>query len=149
MSLSWIRETPAYWDEPKARIVGGAPAGVFDSRLAGCAEGDILPGDWWRVEEDGQVVGYGWLDINWGDAEILLATDSDRQRRGVGTFILDHLEAEAWTRGLNYIYNVVRPTHPEREAITAWLERRGFSASEDGRLLRAASRKRAVTPATA
>lgn len=137
MTLEWIRETPARWDAEKKRIVAGADTGIFDSRYRQCAEGAFVPGEWWRVEDGGRVVGYGWLDTVWGDAEILLATDIEARGRGVGTFILDHLEEEARARGLNYLYNVVRPTHPRREEISAWLEKRGFRPDEDGRLLRA------------
>lgn len=138
MTLRWIQEeSPAKWDAGKARIVGRAPAGVFDSRFAKLTDGALVPAEWWRVEDEGRVVGYGWLDVNWGDAEILLATDPESRKRGVGTFILEHLEAEAFARGLNYLYNTVRATHPDRAALSAWLEKRGFTGSEDGRMLRA------------
>jgi N-acetylglutamate synthase-like GNAT family acetyltransferase len=137
MSRSWNHESPARWDANKARIVGGARAGIFDGRYQQCKEGDLVPGEWWRVEEDGRVVGYGWIDVNWGDAEILLATANEAQGQGIGALILDRLGEEASARGLNYMYNIVRPTHPDGEKITAWLKKRGFSAFEDGRLLRA------------
>ena len=39
---------------------------------------------------------------------------------------MDHLEAEAAARGLNYIYNVVPASHPSPDWMTAWLTRRGF-----------------------
>jgi hypothetical protein len=45
-----------------------------------------------------------------------------------GEFIVDHLEAEAAARGLNYIYNVVPVTNPDPGWITAWLTARGFVA---------------------
>ena len=137
MTLRWIRETPAHWDAGKARIVGGASPGIFDSRLKSCRAGDLVSGEWWRVEDEGRTVGYGWLDVVWGDAEILLATDPEAHGRGVGTFILERLDEEARSRGLSYLYNLVRPTHPRGAALTAWLEKRGFHGSEDGRLLRA------------
>lgn len=140
MSLTWIRESPAYWDADKARIVGEAPAGIFDTRLRALAAGQLVPGEWWRVERDGKVVGYGWLDVVWGDAEILLATAQDAERRGVGAFILEHLDAEARARGLGYLYNIVRPTHPRAADVARWLEKHGFCAAEDGRLLRAVRR---------
>ena len=79
MTLRWIRETPAHWDANKARIVGGAPPGIFDTRYKTCKIGELVPGEWWRVEDDAAVVGYGWLDVVWGDAEILLATDPSAQ----------------------------------------------------------------------
>lgn len=140
MSLTWTRENGPRWDADKARIVGEAPVGIFDSRYRELREGDPVPGEWWRVEKDGETVGYGWLEVVWGDAEILLATDPSVREQGVGSFVLDHLEKEAKAQGLNYIYNQVRPTHPDADRLQAWLEKRGFKASEDGRLLRAAAR---------
>ena len=137
MALEWIQEKglPA-WDADKVRIVGGAPAGVFDTRYGELTQGATVPGQWWRVERDGAVVGYGWLQLVWGDAEILLATAQDVQGQGVGAFLLERLEEEARVRGLNYLTNVVRSTHPEGERVTAWLTKRGFKASEDGRLVK-------------
>lgn len=134
MSLEWIHENPAYWDDDKRAIVGEAEEGVFapGSHRAG----DVVPGEWWRVEDGGRTVGYGWMDVNWGDAEILLAVAKDARGRGVGTFILDRLEDEARARGLNYLYNAVRPEHPERERTTRWLEERRFRPAEDGVLRR-------------
>ena len=83
------------------------------------------------------MLGYGWMDCTWGDAEILLAVRAENGGRGVGTFILDRLEEEAATRGVNYLYNVVRPTHPERENVTRWLQGRRFEPShDDDRLMR-------------
>jgi len=130
-----MHESPATWDDDKAAIVGGVPDGIF--RLGPFDDGDLLAGEWWRVEDDGKVVGYGWMECTWGDAEILLAVSSDWQGKGVGTFILDRLEQEAVTRGLNYLYNVVRETHPDREGVARWLAARNFSAShDDDRLMR-------------
>jgi len=139
MSLEWIREEPARWDADKQRIIGEAAAGIYDRRFAECKAGDIMPGAWWRAEKDGRPVGYGWLDLVWGDAEITIATDPDHHGEGVGSFILAQLENEARERGVNYIYNTVRPTHPEKERVTAWFEKRGFEPSDDGSLLRAAT----------
>lgn len=136
MALEWIRETSPRWDEEKARIVGGAPAGIFDSRYRSLLKGELLPGDWWRVQTGGKTVGYGWLDVVWGDAEILLATDPAHREKGVGSFILERLEDEARARGLGYLYNVVRPTHPDATRMNQWLEKRGFIRGEDDRLTR-------------
>ena len=135
MSLSWHRDLPV-WNAGKRRIVGNTPPGVLDSRYSEIKEGASVPCNWYRVEDDGKTVGYGWIDVVWGDAEILLATDSDTQNSGVGTFILNHLEEEARNMGLNYIYNVVRSTHPDAEKVTAWLVKRGFESKPDGRLIR-------------
>ena len=134
MSLQWIHEERPTWDADKRRIVGGAPAGVFDRRLVSLPEGADLPGDWFRVEEDGRTVGYGWMDVEFGEAEVLLAVDPEHLGRGVGAFIVERLKEEARKRGLNYVTNIVRPTHPDRERVTRFLERQGFVAMEDGSL---------------
>ena len=140
MSLEWIHEgQPAHWDDAKARIVGAAGAGIFDARYGELSSGQLIPGEWWRVEDDGRVVGYGWLDIVWGDAEIQLATDTESRGKGVGAFTLQHLESEAARRGLGRVYNIVRPTHPDRDDVSAWLSKRGFEGNEDGTLFRAVS----------
>lgn len=134
MGLSWVRESPARWDSHKAHIVGAAAAGVFDTRLKALREGDLVPGEWWAVVDGGKTIGYGWMDVCWGDAEILLAVDPESRRRGIGSFILDRLHEEAHRRGLNYLTNIVRPTHPDGAKVAAWLEAHGFQPSEDGRL---------------
>jgi GNAT superfamily N-acetyltransferase len=134
MTLAWIHENPPRWDAGKAAIVGGAPRGTFV--LADHRAGEPIPGEWWRVEEDGRVVGYGWMDTTWNGAEVLLAVDPAARRHGVGTFIMDGLEREAARRGLHYLYNVVRHTHPDRDGITRWLLARGFTDAGDGELRR-------------
>jgi N-acetylglutamate synthase-like GNAT family acetyltransferase len=137
MTLTWNHESPARWDGPKRRIIGGAPAGIFDSRFAELGDDAPLPGDWWRIDRDGVPVGYAWLDAVWGDAEITVAIDEAARHAGAGTFALDRLEKEARRRGLNRLYNIVRPTHPEHDATLAWFAKRGFQKSEDGSLMRA------------
>jgi len=140
MALEWTLEQPALWDADKALIVGAEDPGVFDRRFKQCRLGDLVPGTWWRVTDHGKTIGYGWLDAVWGDAEVSLATAGDVRGRGVGSFIMQNLEREARRRDLLYIYNSVRPTHPDRERVTAWLKKRGFQGSEDGSLLRALAR---------
>jgi N-acetylglutamate synthase-like GNAT family acetyltransferase len=134
MALTWVRESPPTWTADKQRVVGGAPHGVFS--LGPFTDGEVLPGDWWRVEEDGRVLGYGWMDHSWGDAEVLLAVDAGGQDRGVGTFILDRLDDEAAKQGINYLYNVVPEGHPDKAGLTRWLQRRGFVLAHDGKLLK-------------
>ena len=53
-----------------------------------------------------------------------------------GDFILEHLEAEAAARGLNYIYNIVPATHPDGPWITNWLSSHGFREASRGQLRR-------------
>ena len=112
MALTWIREDTPVWDAAKQSIVGGQPEGALGP--SNLKPGDLAPGDWFRVEDDGTPVAYGWMDCTWGDAEVLLAVDPRRQGRGVGAFVVLNLEKEAAVRGVNYLYNAVRSTHPDR-----------------------------------
>jgi GNAT superfamily N-acetyltransferase len=133
--LVWTHEPRPTWDADKRRVVGSAPAGVFDLSYADDA---ALPGDWWCARTgEGEVVGYGWLDATWGgDAEILLAVDAGARRRGVGSFVISHLEDEAASRGLNYVYNTVRDSHPDRDDLHDWLAVRGYRGSTTDTTLR-------------
>ena len=132
--LTWVREESPVWDADKARVIGGAPEGAF---VLPFRDGEELPGDWWSARDaDDHVVGYGRLDTTWGgDAEILLAVAPDRQERGVGSFILDRLDDEAASRGINYVHNRIRD-HPQRDFVHDWLVVRGFRGPVDGDLRR-------------
>jgi N-acetylglutamate synthase-like GNAT family acetyltransferase len=130
--LRWVKEEDPRWDDDRERVFATVPEGVF--RAEARRPGERLSGDWWRVEGPDRVVGYGWLDDVWGDAEILLAIEAGARGAGAGAFALARLEDEAAARGLNYVLNVVRDTHPDRDAVTAWFQARGFSGTEDGRL---------------
>lgn len=132
--FKWVLENPPHWNDDKRRILESAPEGAF--AVPQLSEGAIVPGEWWRVEDERGIAGYGWMDCTWGDAEVLLAVDPDRQRAGVGEFILDQLEREAASRGLHYLHNVVQPNHPERERVAAWLMKRGFAQDHDKDLLK-------------
>lgn len=140
MAYQWIAETPAKWDADKIRLIAEAPVGTFDSRFRQLKPGVIVPGEWWRAADAGRTLGYGWLDVSFGDAEILLVADPAARKQGVGAFILGKLEDEARVRGLNYLTNIVRPSHPQAKAVATWLEKKGFHGSDDGRLLRAVRR---------
>jgi len=134
MSLTWIHEEPPRWDADKERIIGGEPPGTFN--LGGMRLQEVVPGEWWRVEHDGATVGYGWMDIVWGDGEMLLAVDRDHRGEKIGEFILDHLEQEASSRGLRWLHNLVRGNHPQRDWITDWLLAHGFEITPDDEILR-------------
>ena len=130
--LQWVHEPDPRWDADRDRVFATVPEGVF--RAVARPPGERLPGDWWRVVDGERVIGYGWLDDVWGDAEILLAVEEGARGTGAGRFLLDRLEEEAAARGLNYVMNVVHDTHPDRAAVTAWFLAHGFSDSEDGQL---------------
>lgn len=130
--LTWIHEDTPVWNADKARVIGGAPAGVF---ALNTRDGDHLPGEWWAVHDAaGLVVGYGRLDTGRdGNGDVLLAVALDRQQRGIGSFILKRLEEEAAIRGVAYIHNRIRE-HPERDLVHDWLVVRGFRGPVSGDL---------------
>jgi GNAT superfamily N-acetyltransferase len=133
--LAWTHEANPTWDADKQRVIGSTPDGVFDLAFA---DGASLPGDWWTASTaQGDVLGYGWLDATWGgDAEILLAVDAKAQKRGVGSFVISRLEDEAAARGLNYVYNTVRASHPHRDDLHDWLAVRGYRGDSADTTLR-------------
>ena len=142
MKYDWVRENASRWDADKARIVGGQPQGIFE--LEELKSGDPVPGEWWRVSQDGLTVGFAWMDRTWDGAEVLLAVDPNQQKTGAGTFMLDQLEREAAVRGLNQLYNVVRPSHPDRDGVTRWLQGRGFKPTEGGELRRPVKKRKSL-----
>lgn len=148
MELSWVRDERPVWDADKERVIGGAPPGSLDLHHA---PGTELTGDWWAAcDPDGKVLGYGWLDSTWGgDAEVLLAVDPAVQRQGVGSFVLAHVEREAARQGINYVYNTVRSSHPQRDEVHDWLAVRGYRGSNDDTALRKRVRDEDEAPAPA
>ncbi|HEV7206831.1 MAG TPA: benzoate-CoA ligase family protein [Jatrophihabitans sp.] len=141
--LHWQREDAPRWDTHKQSVFG--PTELASVGLTAPAAGAAIADEWWQVVDDaGTILGYGWLDSEWGDAQISFLVVPDRRRAGVGGFIVGRLEREAAARGLNYIYNQVPPGHPDRAWMTAWLTARGFQESSQGDLRR---RVGAVAPA--
>lgn len=123
--LGWVKEDAPRWDADKQRMFG--PAELSSVGIDAPAAGTALADEWFRVTDDaGTVVGYGWLDAQWGDAQITFLVDPARRGAGVGEHIVDQLEREAAERGLNYVYNVVPDSHPDRRWMEAWLKDRGF-----------------------
>jgi hypothetical protein len=131
-SLRWVKDDDPRWDADRERVFASVPEGIFRAETR--TPGERLSSDWWRVQVGDRVVGYGWLDDVWGDAEILLAVEGGARGTGAGAFALARLEEEAAARGLNYVVNVVRDTHPNRAAVTEWFLAHGFAGTEDGRL---------------
>ena len=138
MTRDWIREAPTYWDEHKAAVFGDLDPNLFGIRAPRI--GSPIGDEWWRVEEDGQVLGYGRLDESWGDAEILIVVSPLARRTGVGAFILGKLAAEADARHLNYVYNAVPARHPRSRDVTAWLTANGFTEAGNGEYRQAIQR---------
>ncbi|MFJ6131844.1 GNAT family N-acetyltransferase [Janibacter terrae] len=133
-SLTWEHEARPVWDADKARIAASAPDGAL---VLDFADGAELPGDWFVARDGAEVVGLGVLDTTWGgDAEITLAVDAARQGQGVGSWVMEHLEQEARSRGINYVYNTVPDAHPQRDDVHDWLLVRGYRGNEGDASLR-------------
>ena len=68
---SWTKENRPRWDADKDGLFTDADLAAvgFGERPA---VGDAIADEWWvvRVADDGGVAGYGWLDSEWGDAQI-------------------------------------------------------------------------------
>ncbi len=128
MSHTWTREDAPTWTADKERIIGGAAPGIFDvERLRSAG---ALPGTWWRAEDQsGAVIGYGWMDVVWGDGEILVAVDQERSGQGIGTWMMEQLAQNAVDQGLAYMRNTVPEAHPQAPAVKGWLEACGFVRS--------------------
>jgi benzoate-CoA ligase family protein len=133
--FDWVREETPRWDVAKRELFGADELAAVGMSAP---EPDApLPNEWWRVcDAAGAVVGYGWLDTEWGDAEITFVVAPDRRGAGIGDFIVSRLEAEAAARGVNYVYNEVPASHPDAAWLTAWLVRHGFTASTGDSVLR-------------
>ncbi len=133
--MRWVKEDLPRWDADKQRMFDDIA--LLSVGMDRPAQGASLADEWWHVVgDDGAIAGYGWLDSEWGDAQITFFVDRARRGDGIGEFVLDHLEDEARKRGLNYIYNVVPATHPDRPWMTGWLQSHGLEESAHGDLRR-------------
>jgi benzoate-CoA ligase family protein len=134
-TLHWEREDAPRWDADKQRIFGDAElasVGFVRPKI-----GASVADEWWRVTDDtGTTLGYGWLDSEWGDARISFLVVPAQRGAGIGEFVVGQLEREAAARGLNYIYNKVPATHPDRGWMTSWLTAHGFREFAQGDLRR-------------
>ena len=63
-----------------------------------------------------------------------MASDPARQGTGSGSFVLERLEDEAESRGINYVHNTIRAEHPQRDLVHDRLVVRGFRGTVDGDL---------------
>lgn len=125
MTLHWTKEDTPRWDAEKQRLFG--PAELAAVGLQAPEPGTAIADEWWRVTDDvGSTVGCGWLDTEWGDAQITFFVAPSCRQAGIGEYIVGRLEAEAADRGVNYIYNVIPDSHPDPDWMKRWLAKRGF-----------------------
>lgn len=126
MPVQLEREENAVWDEPKASLFGRPH---LSERFA---FGEIRPSDplppeqtWFKIKEDGEFRGYGWLIVNGDETEIEICVDEPR--KGVGTAALSLLEEAASDAGASTLCAVIRPSNSEAEWMVPWLESHGYS----------------------
>ena len=134
MTLAWIKQDAPRWDADKRRVFGDAE--LASVGLERPVDDAAIADEWWAVTRDGEIVGYGWLDSEWGDAEISFVVAPVARGVGIGGYVVDHLTAEAASRGLRYLYNVVPDSHPDPAWMTRWLTDQGFHPGTDGSLRR-------------
>lgn len=106
-----------------------SPPGLsFALDLSGLQQPDVTVWTAWR---DGALAGVGALkDLGEGVGEIKsMRTHPDHLRRGVGAAILDHILAEARSRGLRRV-SLETGTGQPFEAALALYRTRGFAAGE-------------------
>ena len=111
-------------------MLGGLSPTLFG--LGVPAPGDALADEWWRVEEDGRVVGYGRLDDTWGDAEVLVLVDPQWRGTGLGAFILERLEHEAASRRLTTSATSCRAATPSPKRSPAGSRAAGSHRTTSG-----------------
>ena len=85
MTLHWTKEDDPRWDAAKQRLLG--PDELAAVGLGPPAPGAPVADEWWQVTgDDGEIAGYGWLDSEWGDAQITFWVDPARRGAGAGDF---------------------------------------------------------------
>ena len=120
-------EDKPLWDDTKRRFIVEESPGAF--RILSPCLGAQLSGHWWRVELDGDTVGYAWLSIEEeGVAELSVAIGKHFRSQRVGRTVLGELEREAAQLGFKRVIGVVQSENPQQEKILSWLFDEGYSA---------------------
>ena len=97
-TLQWVREDNPRWDADKDRLFGDLE--LASVGLSRPAVGAAVADEWWQATDAaGVVVGYGWLDSEWGDAEITFMVAPAYRGAGVGDFIVGELGARGRRAG--------------------------------------------------
>ena len=67
---TWTKEDRPHWDAAKDALFTDADLAAV-GLAARSAVGDAVADEWWAVRDDaGELVGWGWLDSEWGDAQV-------------------------------------------------------------------------------
>ena len=107
---------------------GSPPGSVFALDLSGLLSPEVTV---WTVRDGGQVVGIGALKaLPDGSGELKsMRTHPDHLRRGVAALLLDHVIAEARTRGLSRL-SLETGSGPAFDPALSLYRRRGFVDGE-------------------
>lgn len=119
----WIKEEEPVWDSDKEDIIDCAPQGSFNM---GPKSNGTISGDWWKLVENKRVIGYGWISMISGDAELLIAVRKSEQHKGYGNIILENLEMEASKLKHNKVVAIIQSENINAVNIIYWLDRKGF-----------------------
>ncbi|WP_158231574.1 GNAT family N-acetyltransferase [Sporosarcina sp. P18a] len=119
-------EVHSIWDTEKENIFAEIAEGTFED-LSNLELGTPLYQEWWKlIDENGRILGYGWVSYRNDDFEISLVVDTKHQGVGLGSFIMDKLEAIAVEKGFNEIVAIVKNTNPNSEVMIKWLFKKGY-----------------------
>jgi ribosomal protein S18 acetylase RimI-like enzyme len=121
--MDWIQEQPALWDETKQNILG-ANKGAFD--IEHTQVGGELDGVWFKLIDNNEIIGYGWIDLAYGNPEISIAVDSHKRFSGYGNTILRNLEEKALALGFSEVECIVRRKNADAINAIKWFHRNGF-----------------------
>ncbi|GAA0337262.1 hypothetical protein GCM10008967_29430 [Bacillus carboniphilus] len=103
-----IKEEHSIWDTEKEIIFAEVADGTFDN-LNNLELGLQLNQEWWKlIDENEKVLGFGWVNYENDDFEISLVVDTNHQGEGLGSFIIEKLEAIALEKGFNKIVAIVK-----------------------------------------
>jgi GNAT superfamily N-acetyltransferase len=126
--MDLIKEEHSVWDTEKEIIFAEVSDGTFDN-LNNLELGSQLNQEWWKLIDDNErVLGFGWINYENGDFEISLVVDTNHQGEGLGSFIIEKLEAIALEKGFNEVVAIVKKTNPNSEEMIDWLYKKSYVA---------------------
>lgn len=121
-----IKEENSMWDSEKKAIFENIETGTFD--LNEFKLGNRLGNEWWRiVNEDDDVLGFGWINYEDQDFEVSIAINSHSRGEGLGSFVLDKFEQIAKEKKYEQIVAIVKKTNPNSSMMIEWLYKKNYA----------------------
>jgi GNAT superfamily N-acetyltransferase len=126
--MELIKEEHSIWNTEKEAIFAMVAEGTFDN-LNNLELGTQLKQDWWKLIGDNErVLGFGWVSYKNDDFEISLVVDTNHQGEGLGSSIIEQLEAIALEKGFDETVAVVKKTNPNSKDMIDWLYKKNYIA---------------------